>query len=68
MPCLPRERGCASDHTVGVRFLDGFHFCADPGFAAAGVCPADQAGGQRRAAAAIAAELVSSLQATHHSG
>jgi peptidoglycan/LPS O-acetylase OafA/YrhL len=63
MPCVrPEEPGCTPDGTVGVRFVDGMHFCTDPEFAARG-CGGDQfQGGQRRAAAGIAATVVPALR------
>jgi len=63
MPCLPREPGCSTNHTVGVRWTDGFHDCTDPAFAAqknACPSPSDQAG-ERRAAAGLASGLVTRL-------
>ncbi|HEV2309529.1 MAG TPA: acyltransferase, partial [Acidimicrobiia bacterium] len=63
MPCLPRgEPGCdPAQHTVGVRYIDGFHFCTDPNFAAHGCVGLEHQAGERRAAAGIAAGLVPSL-------
>jgi peptidoglycan/LPS O-acetylase OafA/YrhL len=65
MPCLPGgEPGCdPTTHTVGVRYVDGLHFCTDPAFAAHGCEGADHQAGERRAAAAVASELLASLQA-----
>lgn len=62
MPCLGHEPGCNTNHTVGVRWTDGFHYCTDPAFVARG-CPqvGDQAG-ERRASAAIATGLLPLLQ------
>ena len=70
MPCLAGETGCASNHTVGVRWLDGFHFCTDPNFVNLGLeCPnATSRAGERRAAAAIAMGLVASLRDRTTSG
>jgi peptidoglycan/LPS O-acetylase OafA/YrhL len=75
MPCLAGEAGCGSKNTVGVRWVDGFHFCTKPGFATHSLaCPrASERAGERRAAAAVAAGLLPSLttgnpsaaQATH---
>ncbi|HEX3456207.1 MAG TPA: acyltransferase, partial [Gaiellaceae bacterium] len=58
MPCLPGgEPGCDdSDHTIGVRWVDGFHFCTDPHWNGHSCVPED-AGGERRAAAAIARQI-----------
>jgi hypothetical protein len=63
MPCLPGgEAGCGRDGTVGVRYLDGLHFCTDPEFGGHGcVSPRDQAG-ERRAAASVATGLIPGLQ------
>ena len=37
MPCLPGgEPGCDDDGTVGVRYVDGLHFCTDPEFSGQG--------------------------------
>ncbi len=64
MPCLPGgEPGCDSTDTVGVRFVDGLHFCTDPGYAAHGCIGAEHQAGERRAAASIASGLIPSLQA-----
>jgi peptidoglycan/LPS O-acetylase OafA/YrhL len=64
MPCLPGgEPGCTSDGTIGVRFVDGLHFCTDPGFAAHGCPGVENQGGERRASAGIAAGLLPSLAA-----
>jgi len=64
MPCLPGgEPGCASDGTIGVRFVDGLHFCTDPAFAAHGCQGVDNQGGERRASAGIASGLLPSLAA-----
>ena len=59
MPCLPEgEAGCDEQGTVGVRWLDGLHFCTDPDFRANG-CGADEfKAGERRVAAAIAEQLL----------
>jgi hypothetical protein len=64
MPCLPGgEPGCdPTTHTVGVRYVDGLHFCTDPAFAAHGCEGADHQAGERRAAAAVASGLLASLQ------
>jgi peptidoglycan/LPS O-acetylase OafA/YrhL len=63
MPCLAGEAGCGSNHTVGVRWHDGFHFCTDPGFGKQLRCPnAGSRAGERRAAAAVAAGLLPSLK------
>lgn len=65
MPCLQGgEPGCdPQQHTVGVRYIDGFHFCTDPAFAAHGCVGAEHQAGERRAAASIAAGLLPSLAA-----
>jgi peptidoglycan/LPS O-acetylase OafA/YrhL len=63
MPCLPHEPGCSANHTVGVRWTDGFHYCTDPAFAAQqNACPraSDQAG-ERRAATGLASGLLTRL-------
>jgi peptidoglycan/LPS O-acetylase OafA/YrhL len=66
MPCLPRgEPGCDAQHTVGVRWVDGFHYCTDPGFAAHGCEGVQNQAGERRAAAAVAAGLLPSVTALH---
>ena len=60
MPCLPwGEPGCDSNHTVGVRWVDGSHYCADPHFLflEGNVCKPRDAGGDRRVAAAIALQI-----------
>ena len=60
MPCVASdEAGCRADGTVPVRFVDGVHFCTAPDFAQAKACkdPA-MAAGERRAAAAIAAQVL----------
>ncbi|MGB6058359.1 MAG: acyltransferase family protein [Microthrixaceae bacterium] len=63
MPCLSDdEPGCSPDGTVGVRFVDGVHFCTDPEFAARGCVGEEYQAGQRRATAGIAATLLPSLQ------
>jgi peptidoglycan/LPS O-acetylase OafA/YrhL len=64
MPCLADgEPGCGEDGTVGVRYVDGLHFCTDPEFAGRGCVGAEHMGGQRRAAAALAQGLIASLEA-----
>ena len=64
MPCLPGgEPGCAADGTIGVRFVDGLHFCTDPAFAAHGCQGVENQAGERRASAGIAAGLLPSLAA-----
>jgi hypothetical protein len=63
MPCLPEgEVGCALDGTIGVRYVDGLHFCTDPEFAGHGCIGEHHMGGQRRAASALAVGLVPVLQ------
>src|SRR5262249_5485779 len=69
LPCLPGEPGCTPSHTVGVRWIDdGFHFCYTAGAFVLDQCPVPEAAGERRAASAIATELVPSLQALLGSG
>lgn len=64
MPCVdPQEPGCDDDGRAGVRFVDGMHFCTDPEFATRGCTEPADAAGQRRAAAAIADELIEVLGA-----
>jgi hypothetical protein len=64
MPCLPGgEPGCDENDTVGVRYIDGLHFCTDPDFSAHGCVGARYQGGERRAAAAVASALLPVLQA-----
>ena len=63
MPCLPGgEPGCDENNTVGVRYIDGLHFCTDPDFAAHGCVGVQNQAGERRAAAAVAAALLPSMQ------
>jgi peptidoglycan/LPS O-acetylase OafA/YrhL len=63
MPCLPGgEAGCAADGTVGVRYVDGLHFCTDVEFAGRGCTRPRYEAGQRRAAASVAVSLIPSLQ------
>jgi peptidoglycan/LPS O-acetylase OafA/YrhL len=63
MPCLPGgEPGCDQDGTVGVRYIDGLHFCTDPDFAGHGCIGEHYQAGQRRGAASLAVDLVPSLQ------
>ena len=63
MPCLPEgEPGCSPDGTVGVRYVDGLHFCTDPGFAGHGCIGEEHMAGQRRASAALAVGIVPGLQ------
>jgi peptidoglycan/LPS O-acetylase OafA/YrhL len=62
MPCLDRgEPGCAPDDTVGVRFVDGVHFCTDPNFAAHGCVGAEHQAGERRVSASIAEGVLPEL-------
>jgi peptidoglycan/LPS O-acetylase OafA/YrhL len=64
MPCLPGgEPGCAADDTIGVRFVDGLHFCTDLAFAAHGCLGTENQGGERRASAGIASGLLPGLAA-----
>jgi hypothetical protein len=63
MPCLPGgEAGCAPDGTVGVRYVDGLHFCTDVEFAGRGCTQPKYEAGERRGAASIAVGLIPSLQ------
>jgi len=65
MPCLPGgEAGCDASSTVGVRYVDGLHFCTDPEFSGHGCIGARYQAGERRAAASVAAGLVPSLVAS----
>jgi hypothetical protein len=61
MPCVAAEPGCDGG-TVGVRYVDGFHFCTDPSFSAHGCVGVENQAGERRAAAAVATGLLPSLQ------
>jgi peptidoglycan/LPS O-acetylase OafA/YrhL len=64
MPCVDSsEPGCDDDGKVGVRFVDGIHFCTDSEFATRGCPDATEAAGERRAAAAIAGTLIELLTA-----
>ncbi len=64
MPCVDsKEPGCDENGRVGVRFVDGIHFCTDPEFATRGCPDPAEAAGERRAAAAIANELIEVLGA-----
>jgi hypothetical protein len=57
MPCVAgKEKGCDTDHSVGVRWVDGFHFCSDPNWDGHSCAPVDS-GGERRVAAAIALQI-----------
>jgi len=63
MPCVPEgEPGCAPDGTVGVRYVDGLHFCTDPEFSGHGCIAEEHMGGERRAASSLAVGLVPGLQ------
>ena len=58
MPCdSSAEVGCAADHTIPVRNPDGIHLCANPHWQGE-PCPRADAGGERRVAALVAAQLV----------
>jgi peptidoglycan/LPS O-acetylase OafA/YrhL len=58
MPCLPGgEPGCARDHTIGVRWVDGYHFCTDPNWNGH-FCQRNDRGGERRVGTAIALQIV----------
>ena len=51
MPCIAGgEAGCDAQNTVGVRFVDGLHFCTDPDFAADGCVGDEFKAGERRVA------------------
>jgi peptidoglycan/LPS O-acetylase OafA/YrhL len=64
MPCLPGgEPGCDANDTVGVRYIDGLHFCTDPEFSGHGCVGEQHMGGQRRGASSIAAGLIPGLEA-----
>ncbi|MFI5047141.1 MAG: hypothetical protein ACHQIG_08755, partial [Acidimicrobiia bacterium] len=57
MPCLPGgEPGCAADGTIGVRWVDGFHFCTTTQWDGHSCVPEDQ-GGERRVGTAIARQI-----------
>jgi peptidoglycan/LPS O-acetylase OafA/YrhL len=57
MPCLPGgEPGCADDGAISVRFRDGFHLCSNPRWGGTHCAP-QWAGGDRRAASAIALQI-----------
>jgi hypothetical protein len=63
MPCVAdNEPGCTSEGTVPVRFVDGMHFCANESFGLEGCKAAEDSAGQRRAAASIAVDVISTLQ------
>jgi peptidoglycan/LPS O-acetylase OafA/YrhL len=70
MPCVSGgEAGCDQQHTVGVRYIDGFHFCTDPAYASRvwdnGVLRCDgteHQAGARRVAASVASGLLPSLR------
>ncbi len=62
MQCVPGgEAGCADDGTIGVRFVDGIHFCTDPEFGRHSCPHPEDAGGERRVAAAIAETILSTV-------
>jgi peptidoglycan/LPS O-acetylase OafA/YrhL len=62
MPCVSRsEPGCDAQGTIGVRYVDGLHFCTDPEFSAHGCEGKENQGGERRATAAVASGLLPSL-------
>ncbi len=62
MPCLPGgEPGCEGDGMVGVRYIDGLHFCTDPEFSGKGCRFARYQAGERRAASSVAVGLIPSL-------
>jgi hypothetical protein len=63
MPCLPGgEPGCDRDGTVGVRYVDGLHFCTAADFSGHGCVHARDEAGERRAAASVATGLIPGLQ------
>lgn len=63
MPCVAdNEPGCTSEGTVPVRFVDGMHFCANESFGLEGCRAAEDSAGQRRAAASITVDVISTLQ------
>ena len=62
MQCLPGgEIGCAEDGTIGVRFIDGIHFCTDPQFGVHSCPNAEDAGGERRVGSAIAQTVLATV-------
>ena len=63
MPCVAAEPGCDAQGTVGVRYIDGFHYCTDPYFSARGCAGVENQAGERRAAAAVATGLLPSVHA-----
>lgn len=63
MPCVdPGEPGCRDDGTVGVRFVDGIHFCTNPGYATEGCIDPADAAGERRVTAAVAEVALARLR------
>ena len=62
-PCLTSSEAGCSGHTVGVRMIedDGVHLCSHDNIIGP-ICPAQLAAGERRAAAAIAGELLGAPQ------
>lgn len=65
MPCLSGgEPGCTADGTIGVRYVDGFHFCDDPAWDGTH-CAITHAGGARRVAAAMASQIVELLASSN---
>lgn len=63
MPCLPDgEPGCQPNGNVVIRLpLDGVHMCSDVTFRGR-LCPEEFAGGERRAASALAEALFAQLR------
>ena len=63
MPCVAGgEPGCREDGTVGVRFVDGIHFCTNPAYATQGCIDPADAAGERRATAAVAESVLARLR------
>jgi peptidoglycan/LPS O-acetylase OafA/YrhL len=63
VPCVTGgEAGCRPDGTVPIRFVDGLHFCTDPDFAVHGCVDDAHAAGERRAASAIAEQMLPVLE------
>ena len=57
MPCLPGgEPGCDPDGTIGVRWVDGFHFCTFTDWDGHSCLP-ENGGGERRVGTAIARQI-----------
>ena len=64
MPCVTGgEPGCDAQNTVGVRWIDGYHFCTEAAFETQGCPRVEDQAGERRVAAAVAQGLIPSLEA-----